>query len=77
MVQTALIIILLVVILLFLFTLKVHFLIKDAMSRFEELEVRMLKIENELSSVVERESYLESNLKMALNEISNMRSGGE
>jgi chaperonin cofactor prefoldin len=75
MVQASLILLLIVVILLFLFTLKVHFLTKDLIEKLEEIEVKLLKMENKLSSVEEKEAYLESNLRMAISKISKL--GGE
>ena len=73
MVQASLILLLIVVILLFLFTPKVHFLTKDLIEKLEEIEVKLLKMESKLSSVEEKEAYLETNLRMIAGKVSELQ----
>ncbi len=72
MVQTSLILLLIVVILLFLFTVKLHFVISDVIEKIEEIEIKLIKVESDISTLEDKEAYLESNLRMALNELKSL-----
>ncbi len=66
MVQFALIFILIVAVLLFVFSLKLHFMLTEVSFKLEELDSRLVKAEKEIYDLKAKVDRLESSLKMAL-----------